>query len=103
MLQVVSASAKGDCSDVQKEKYDIMFCKSGTCTTCCDAWCKSTCENLESSMKEDGCECEEKPEAFSKEDYCKDKADAFEAKMARACTLGCDTCCKKGLFLQADG
>merc|ERR1719217_1978821 len=98
-------------SEVQKEKFDIMYCKSGTCTVCCDHWCKDTCEGLKTEMEEAGCSCDTDPEAFTSESFCEEKEtefnekykdDPFEAKMARACTLGCDSCCK-GSFLQVAG
>merc|ERR1719191_42451 len=100
-----------ECNSREKKKYEIMYCKSGTCTECCDSWCKSMCENLKASMENEECTCDTPPEAFTSDTYCDDKADdfhekhkkdPFEAKMARACTMGCDGCCKhnKPDFLQ---
>merc|ERR1719191_2580056 len=98
-----------ECNSREKKKYEIMYCKSGTCTECCDSWCKSMCENLKASMENEECECDTPPEAFTSDTYCDDKAkdfhekhkkDPFEAKMARACSMGCDGCCKHNDFIQ---
>merc|ERR1719428_778286 len=69
------------------------------------------CQNLKDAMENEECECDKAPEAFTSDTFCDDKAkdfhekykkDPFEAKMARACTMGCDGCCKhnKEDFLQ---
>merc|ERR1719473_823864 len=107
------AMAEDKCNSREKKKYEIMYCKSGTCTECCDSWCTSMCENLKASMENEECECDEPPEAFTSDSYCDDKADKFhedhkkddfEVKMGRACGMGCSECCPQNrakLFLQA--
>eukprot|EP00747_Dinoflagellata_sp_TGD_P135805 gnl/TRDRNA2_/TRDRNA2_175488_c13_seq1.p2 gnl/TRDRNA2_/TRDRNA2_175488_c13~~gnl/TRDRNA2_/TRDRNA2_175488_c13_seq1.p2 ORF type:complete len:149 (-),score=56.21 gnl/TRDRNA2_/TRDRNA2_175488_c13_seq1:137-583(-) len=105
---------KGDkkCSSLQEEKHKTMYCTSFTCTECCDTWCKETCDDLKDAMEEDGCECEEDPEAHKKKSFCKDmkkdfkkdhKDDTFKMQFGRACSLGCKMCCKEGQeLLQVD-
>merc|ERR1719420_1725967 len=95
LAPVASIQLRGEkedeCSEREKKKYEIMFCKSATCTTCCDTWCKDTCQSLKDSMDSDECACDKDPEAFTEESYCTDKAekyhddhkdDVFEEQMA---------------------
>merc|ERR1719231_708035 len=98
MLLALALGDEPKCNEREEKKYEIMYCTSGTCTECCDEWCKSMCQNLKDAMKNEECECDEAPEAFTSDTFCDDKADAyhekykkdpFEAKMARACTF-CD-------------
>merc|ERR1719443_1061249 len=94
---------EGDCNPREKKKYEIMFCKSMTCTVCCDIWCKDTCAGLKDAMDSDDCKCDKDPEAFTSDTFCKEQAekyhedhkdDVFEEQMARACVRGCKECCK---------
>jgi len=106
---------KGDkkCSDNEQAKHDAIYCKSGTCTECCDLWCKDTCDASKEAMEADGCKCAGPPAAHVKASFCEDKAkkykadhkdDKWETQMGVACSKGCEGCCdQKGLqtFLQA--
>ena len=105
---------EGDCSDIDKEQFETLYCKAYTCTDCCSEWCKDKCDGWKEKMEESNCSCDTEPEAHTSETHCDDEADDFheeykddpwEARMARSCTLGCSECCKgdeASAFLQVD-
>jgi len=93
------------CSSNDLKKHNAMYCTSATCTTCCDAWCKKTCDGYKTAMDDAGCKCPAAaPAAHSSAAFCttqasdfkknNEKYDTWEEQMGMACAKGCKGCCK---------
>mmetsp|Transcript_113887 Transcript_113887/g.179263 ORF Transcript_113887/g.179263 Transcript_113887/m.179263 type:complete len:109 (+) Transcript_113887:49-375(+) len=52
-------SAFSECK--AQERFDVMMCKSHTCTDCTLQWCMETCQKIQQDFPT--CRCEDWPEA----------------------------------------
>merc|ERR1719482_93164 len=67
----------GECSDLDKQKYDTLYCTAYVCTGCCSDWCKEKCDEWKKEMDDSNCACDTEPEAHTSSSFCEDEADDF--------------------------
>lgn len=107
------AEADGECTEIAKEQFDVVYCNSYMCKECCTSWCTEQCKEYKEADRFGKCSCDGGDPEAAEESFCKDKNETYwkehrdlpyEAMQSTACEKGCDSCCAAmKMFLQMGG